>query len=148
MTDTLQLCSYLVLDGKYSMCQNFDFPMHNRIYTCRSSCNGDISATKVFKESYATLVKSLPMDDCIFTAELYTQGLLTTNLKERLKSLKTTPDKATDFLDNMHRNSTDFKSLFDKLLTVMGNSEYGSMKELCKIIRDKLNKNEDNIRGN
>ena len=114
----------------------------------RSSCSGTISATEVFQISYAALVKSLPMNDCIFIADLFTNGLLTTNLKENLKLQKTAPEKATDFLDNLHRISDDFNSVFNKLLTVMGNSEYGSVKDLCKSIRAKMNKNGDTIKGN
>jgi len=118
------------------------------IYTCRSSHNDATSATTVFQESYADLVMSLPMDDCIFVAQLFTHGLITANLKESLNLQKKTSEKATDFLDNLQRIGTDFHSVFDKLLTVMENCEYGRVKDISKNIRAKMNENEDNIKGN
>jgi len=84
------------------------------------------------------------MSDSTFTAELFSKGLLNRSLKEHLAlPHHTNADKATIFLDNIEMNGVDFEHLFSKLLTVMENSDWDRMKELCKIIREKLDKNED-----
>ena len=84
------------------------------------------------------------MSDSTFTAELFSKGLLNRSLKEHLAlPHHTNADKATIFLDNIEMNGVDFEHLFSKLLTVMENSDWGRMKDLCKIIREKLGKNED-----
>ena len=95
----------------------------------------------VFQQFYSKLVKTLPMDDAVFTAELFSNDLLPGDLKNQLKLLhKTSADKATLLLDSVIQPSvtSDGGSSFDKLLNVMEDSEYQHVKELAKQIRTSL----------
>ena len=95
-------------------------------------------STKVFQKFYATLVKTLPMNNAIFMAELYSRDLLPDNLKEHVESLATSAKKASYFLDYVIKPSVTIgdASRFDDLLNVMEDSEYQGVKELAKLIRD------------
>ena len=86
----------------------------------------------VIEKFYERLVKHLPMDDPEFRASLKTAGLLPGNLKHVIASKPTRAEKAECFLDDGINN--DIES-FSKLLTVMGNSEYGQLKVLVSEIR-------------
>ena len=92
---------------------------------------------EVFQQFYSKLVKTLPMDDAVFTAKLFSNNLLPGNLKSQMKSEKTSADKAVLFLDSVIEPSvtSDGGSSFDKLLHVMEDSEYQHVKELAKEIR-------------
>ena len=93
---------------------------------------------EVFKQFYSELVKSLPMDDAVFIAELFSNDLLPGDLKNQLKLLhRTSADKAVLFLDSVIESSvtSDGGSSFDKLLNVMENGEYQHVKQLAKQIR-------------
>ena len=92
---------------------------------------------EVFQQFYSKLVKTLPMDDAVFTAELFSNNLLPGNLKSQMKSEKTSADKAVLFLDSVIEPSvtSDGGSSFDKLLHVMEDSEYQHVKELAEEIR-------------
>ena len=95
----------------------------------------------VFQQFYSKLVKTLPMDDTVFTAELFSNDLLPGDLKNQLKLLhRTSADKAGHFLDSVIEPSvtSDGGSSFDKLLNVMEDSEYQHVKELAKQIRTSL----------
>ena len=96
--------------------------------------NGDRG---VYKHFYSKLVKTLPMDDALFTAELFSNDLLPGNVKSQLKSEKTSADKAVLFLDSVIEPSvtSDGGSSFDKLLHVMEDIEYQHVKELAKQIK-------------
>ena len=98
-----------------------------------------MSTSEVFKQFFAKLAKSLPMDDPIFVAELFSHDLLPGNHYDQVKSLATRADKATHFLDSVIRPSivTDDGS-FNELLNVMEDSEYCNVKELAQQIRSKL----------
>ena len=74
-------------------------------------------STKVFQKFYSKLVKTLPMNDVIFIAELYSRDLLSNDLKEHIESLSTSARKASYFLDHVIKPSVT--SSFDKLLNVM-----------------------------
>ena len=97
---------------------------------------GEMSTSDVFKKFYVKLVKGLPMDDTLFRAELFANDLLPGDHKERVESLATKSDKAAYFLDHVIKpsvTSNDHGSSFDKLLSVMEDSEYQGVKELAKM---------------
>ena len=55
----------------------------------------------MFKLFYPKLVVTLPMNDAIFIATLYSQSLLPGNLKDRVRKLDTNPEKTAHFLDHV-----------------------------------------------
>ena len=97
-------------------------------------------STKVFQQFYPKLVKTLPINDVIFMAELYSRDLLPDDLKEHVESLVTSAKKASYFLDHVIKPSITIgdASRFDDLLNVMEDSEYQDVKELAKLIRDNI----------
>ena len=108
--------------------------------TCRNDARPEMSSVnaEVFKQFYSELVKTLPMDDAVFIAELFSNDLLPGDLKNQLKLLhRTSADKAALFLDSVIEcgGIGDGGSSFDKLLNVMEDSEYQYVKELAKQIR-------------
>ena len=114
-----------------------------------ASSSANQSGAMVFQQFYGKLVKTLPMDDVVFTAELFSNDLLPGNLKSQLKSEKTSADKAALFLDSVIEPSvtSDGGSSFDKLLHVMEDSEYQHVKELVVQIRTSLLESHNNDRG-
>ena len=99
-----------------------------------------MSASEVFRQFYVKLVKKLPMDDSLFSAELFACGLLPGDLKQQIKAEKTPVDKATCFLD--YKISSDVcvgdSTSFNKLLNVMEDSENDSLKALAEEIKTAL----------
>ena len=111
-----------------------------------------MSTSEVFQQFYVKLVKKLPMDDSLFTAELFAHGLLPGDLKQQIKAEKTPVDKATYFLDHKISSdvSVDNSTSFNKLLDVMEDSRNDSLKELAKEIKTALKEepvNTDNAAG-
>ena len=108
-----------------------------------------MSTKEVFKEFYSKLVKTLPMNDDNFIAELYSHDLLPDGPKEHIESRTTGGQKATYFLDHVIKPSvtSDGGSGFDKLLNVMEESEYQGMKELAEQIRTSIRKRSNNDNG-
>ena len=98
-----------------------------------------MSTSEVFKRFFAKLAKSLPMDDPIFIAELFSHDLLPGDHYDQVKSLGTRAEKATHFLHSVIRPSiiTDV-GRFSKLLDIMEDSEYCNVKKLAQQIRNKL----------
>ena len=107
-----------------------------------------MSTSEVFKQFFAKLAKSLPMDDPIFVAELFSHDLLPGNHYDQVKSLATRAEKATHFLDSVIRPAiiSDVGSL-NELLNVMEDSEYCNVKELAQQIRSKLKEGSVNTTG-
>ena len=105
-------------------------------------------SSEVLKKHYSKLVKTLPMNDAIFVAELYSCDLLSIDLRDQLKlPHRTSADKATLFLNNVIEPSviSGVGSGFDKLLTVMEDYEHENVKQLAKLIRASLRStNSDN----
>ena len=101
-----------------------------------------MSTSDVFKEFYSKLVKTLPMDDALFIAELYSRDLLPDDVIEHVQSLPTKANKAMYFLNHVIKPSvtTSVGSSFDQLLNIMEDSEYQGVKELAKLIRTSLRK--------
>jgi len=98
-----------------------------------------MSTSEVFQQFFATLAKSLPMDDPIFVAELFSHGLLPGNHYDKVKSLTTWAEKAIHFLDSVIRPAiTTDDGSFNELLNVMEDSEFPNAKKLSQQIRSKL----------
>jgi len=90
----------------------------------------------VLIEFSSQLLKTLPMDDAIFIANLRSARLLPGNLKAVIKSLPTSADKADHFLDhvilpNISKNHDNFLAL----MNVMENSDYPSLNKLAEEIK-------------
>ena len=99
-----------------------------------------MSTREVFKRFYPKLIGALPLDDNLFTSILYSHGLLTEDLKERVKAEKTPNDKATCFLDRtISRDiSIGHFNSFEELLEIMQESDHGTLKTLAKQIKTSL----------
>ena len=111
----------------------------------------DHEYSEAFQQFYSKLVKTLPMDDAVFTAELFSNDLLPGDLKNQLKLVhRTSADKAVLFLDSIIEPSvtSDGGSSFDKLLHVMEDSEYQHVKELAQEIRSSLMNRSSSNNGN
>ena len=109
-----------------------------------------MSAREVFQQFYSKLVETLPMDDAVFVAELFSNDLLPDDLWNQLKLLhRTSADKAVLFLDSVIEPSvtSDGGSSFDKLLHVMEDSEYQHLKELAELIGTSLTKRSSSDKG-
>ena len=107
-----------------------------------------MSAGEVFQQFFAKLAKSLPMDDVIFVAELFSRDLLPGNHYDEVESKPTRAHKAVYFLNHVIKPaiSIDTHSL-NKLLNVMEDSEYCNVQELAQQIKSKLKISADNITG-
>ena len=115
----------------------------NRLLPATMASDHSSQLVRVFQQFYSKLVETLPMDDAVFTAELFSNDLLPGDLKNQLKLLhRTSADKAVLFLDSVIEPSvtSDGGSSFNKLLNVMEDSEYLHVKELAKLIRTSLRK--------
>ena len=98
---------------------------------------------EIFMDFYPKLIEMLPMNDCTFTAKLYSQKLLPGNLKEKVKSLPTSADKAEHFLDTMiMQPSAEIinDDSFEKLLRIMEDSKFNSLNNLAQQINVRLGK--------
>ena len=109
-------------------------------------------SSEVFNQFYSKLVKTLPMDDPVFIAELFSNDLLPGDLKDQLRLLRrTSADKAAFFLVSVIEPklsvTSDGGSSFDKLLHVMEYSEYQHVKELAEEIRTSLTKRSSSNKG-
>ena len=104
---------------------------------------------EVFKEFYSKLVETLPMNDALFIAKLYSCDLLPDDIKEYVQSLPTRANKAMYFLDHVIKPSvtTGVGSSFDQLLNVMEDSEHQGVKELAKLIRTSVRKRSNSDNG-
>ena len=99
-----------------------------------------MSLLQVFQEHYLSLIQSLPLNDDMFIARLYSKHLLPGDIKATLKSLPTPAKKATEFLDQIIEPSLKNNDVtpFKKLLTVMEDSGNDLLKKLAKTIRSAL----------
>ena len=84
------------------------------------------------------------MDNVVFIAELFKNGLLPNDLKAKLKSLPTSAEKAADFLDDVIEPSVQGDSdggddnQFVSLLSIMKESEYDNLKKLADTILSEI----------
>ena len=110
-----------------------------------------MSTSEVFKQFFAKLAKSLPMDDPIFVAELFSHDLLPGDHYDQVESRSTRADKAVYFLNHVIKPAlTSDVGSFNELLNVMEDSDYPNVKELTVQIRSKLQEgpvNTDNAAG-
>ena len=98
-----------------------------------------MSTSEVFKQFFAKLAKSLPMDDPIFVAELFLRDLLPGDHYDQVESRSTRADKAVYFLNHVIKPAlTSDVGSFNELLNVMEDSDYPNIKELAVQIRSKL----------
>ena len=121
-----------------------------RLYSKEMASNHTSQPAKVFQQFYSKLVKTLPMDDALFIAELLSNDLLPGDLKNQLELVhRTSADKAVLFLGSVIEPSvtSDGGSSFDKLLHVMEDSEYQHLKKLVVQIRASLLESHNNDRG-
>ena len=96
--------------------------------------------SEIFHKYYLGLVKLLPMNDSLFSANLYGKKLLPGDLKANIQSLSTSADKATKFLDAVIEpaiNNGDIRQ-FKLLLSIMSDSDNSSVKSLAEEIIDTL----------
>ena len=91
-----------------------------------------MSSGEVLKEYYSKLVETLPMNDAIFVAKLYSCDLLPRDLRDQLNLLhKTSAYKTTLFINNVIEPSVSsgVGSSFDKLLNVMEDCDHKSVQD-------------------
>ena len=93
----------------------------------------------VFQKFYVQLVQTLPMNDAIFIAQLFSCNLFPGNLMEEIRAKPTAADKTTHFLDYGIkpglRNGN--RKLFEDLLLVMNESDNPVIIQLAKEINGK-----------
>ena len=99
-----------------------------------------MSTSKVFKKFYSKLVEILPMSNATFIAILYSNDLISRELKNQLNlPHRTSAEKATLFLDSVIEPSVTVSgNCFDELLNVMEDNDHQGMKELARQIRTSL----------
>ena len=121
------------------------YTLHTNIITGKL-VEGEMSTSKVFQHFYAKLVKTLPLDDDVFIAELFSANLLPDDAKDLVESKPSRASKASYFLDHMIKPSvlTGVGRSFDDLIKVMEDSEYDGVKELAGMIRCRLRKRSAN----
>ena len=95
------------------------------------------STERVFRQFYVKLVKSLPLQNAIFLAELFSAHILSIDLKKKIKAEKTPEDKATCFLDDKiyHDISKGDLRSFDALLNIMKKKEFRILNSLAEKIK-------------
>jgi len=100
----------------------------------------------MFQYFYAKLVKTLPMEDAVFIAELFSANLLPDDVKGLVESRPSRASKASYFLDHVIKPSVTTGSgrSFDDLIKVMEDSEHDELKELAELIRCRLRKQSTN----
>ena len=99
------------------------------------------NVSEILQEQYSDLVKTLPMDDEIFIADLYTNELLPGDLRNEIKSLPTSAKKASKFLDKVIEPSVKDNSsvILNTLLTVMKKSGNSVVIQLAENIQSMTN---------
>ncbi|XP_065883280.1 uncharacterized protein [Dysidea avara] len=100
------------------------------------------SLLQVFKKYYYDLVKSLPMNDTLFIASLYSNNLLPGDMKDVIESISTKAQKATKFLDSIIKPTIESNdgTRFGVLLEVMKDSEDYNIRKLADTILCTINK--------
>jgi len=94
----------------------------------------------VFIKCYPKLIKSLPMNDEYFMAELYGRNLLPGDLKANIESLPTSAKKASKFLDEVIKPSVEINDVrkFNMLLSSMKKINDVTIKKLADKIKTSL----------
>ena len=95
--------------------------------------------SKIVRQFYEQLVKTLPMDNPVFIASLNTQELFPDYIKDAVEAKETKYEKAKYFLDTIITCGIDYDdTYFKKLLNVMKSSEYRPVQSLAKKIKDEV----------
>ena len=94
------------------------------------------SSLELFEHYYQGLIYSLPMKDANFMDHLIKHGLVSIDIRKILEGLSAHKERASYFLDNVIKPKilVGNNTYFDKLLTVMNNSNYDNTKDLAKEI--------------
>jgi len=98
------------------------------------------SILEVFKKYYPKLIRSLPMNNECFMAELYRRDLLLDDLKGEIQSLPTSTKKASKFLDEVIKPSVEINDVrkFHMLLSSMKKINDVTINKLANKIRNSL----------
>ena len=108
-----------------------------------------MSTSEVFQQFHVEMITTLPMNDAMFLAQLFAEGLLPGDLKHHIDAQMTSAQKSLIFLKQKIKsdisvgNSTRFNKLLD-------DSEYISVKALAEKIKTALKEgpvNTDNAAG-
>ena len=95
----------------------------------------------VYEHYYPKLIKTLPMEDVIFIAQLFVKDFLPGDTEEAIKAEKTRARKAAFFLDKTITPTFSYDGsspMFLNLLNVMMDADYMSLTSLAKEIESKL----------
>ena len=107
-----------------------------------------MSSRKVLWKFYSQLVASLPMDDPLFIAKLYSHGLLPADAREQIKPKRTGAEKCDYFIRHVIIPSLVIDdSHFMELLNIMQQSEFIYVKQLSDQIKSELKKESPDTAG-
>ena len=87
----------------------------------------------VIQHFYSRLIDTLPMNDASFRGKLYSAGLLPGDLRNKIRSLPTSVDMASCFMDDEIKNDSNS---FQILVAEMEKCKYKKVKQLAKDIRE------------
>ena len=101
---------------------------------------------EVYKDYVEKLIKCLPMDDVLFTAQLSIHDLLPGNTSNKIVALSTQPEKASYFLNHVIKPALDIDddSSFNSLISDMEHCGYCHVKKLACEIKSEINKRSNN----
>ena len=107
-----------------------------------------MSSRKVLRKFYPQLVTLLPMDNPLFTAELYSHGLLPADARDQIKAKGTRAEKCDYFISHVIIPSLVIDdSHFMELLNIMQQSEFIGVKQLSDQIKSELKKESPDTAG-
>jgi len=110
-------------------------------FMLKFSSSSTVSLLEIFQLYYHRLVRSLPMDDALFLADLYGSQLFPGNLKKCIEALSTAAERAMKFLDAVIEPAISNNEIdqFKLLLMIMNNSDNSTAKKLAEEINGALN---------
>ena len=100
----------------------------------------------VHKEAYEKyveqLINCLPMDDVLFTTNLFNHKLLPRDIDNQFEALPTQADKALYFLNHVIKPALDVDDTlsFDNLLSIMEHCGYAHVEKLACEIKSEFDK--------
>ena len=98
-----------------------------------------MSAKNIIQKFYVELITTLPMDDSMFLAKMYSRQILTLKQKKEIQSLHTQEDKAEFFIDCVIANvSMGYNEHLDILLNCMEDHKDPLLKGLAQKIKKDL----------
>ena len=95
---------------------------------------------EIYQHYFSKLIRCLPMDDGLFLAMLSEHELLPGDTEGKVKSLATQTEKATYFMSHVIKPSleVDSRVYLDKLISVMNESGYKHVEELCSKMKSEI----------